>query len=70
MCTREQAEAEGWFGGPLPPVFAARLGDVAVAAREPVTFYDPSDPGEARLRSRHGSLTAAEMLVPLLVTGG
>ena len=70
VCTRHEAEAQGWFGGPLPPRAAARLGDVLVAAHQPVTFYDPSDPGEIRLRSRHGSLTAAEMLVPLLVSGG
>jgi hypothetical protein len=70
VCTRDEAEASGWFGGPLSPDAASRLGDVVVAAIDPVTFYDPSDPGEARLRSRHGSLTSAEMLVPLLVTGG
>jgi hypothetical protein len=68
--TCAEAEAGGWFGGPLSAEAASRLGDVVVAAHQPVTFYDPSDPGEIRLRSRHGSLTAAEMLVPLLVTGG
>jgi predicted AlkP superfamily pyrophosphatase or phosphodiesterase len=70
VCTRDEAEANGWFGGPLSDEAVARLGDVIVAAHQPVTFYDPSDPGEIRLRSRHGSLTAAEMYVPLLVTGG
>ncbi len=64
--TRAKAEAEGWFGGPLGPDFASRLGDVVLAARRPVAFLDPADVGEATMCSRHGSLTAEEMLVPLL----
>ena len=46
----------------------ACLGDVALVAREPVAFDDPADTGPFQLVSRHGSLTSAEMLVPLLVT--
>jgi predicted AlkP superfamily pyrophosphatase or phosphodiesterase len=68
--TRDEAVAEGWFGGPLRPEVAGRLGDVLVAAREPVAFLDPADTGPIRLRSRHGSLTAAEMLVPLVAAAG
>jgi hypothetical protein len=68
--TRRQMVADGWFGGPLSERATSRLGDVAVVARAPVTFLDPGDPGEVRLRSRHGSLTEDEMLVPLLVAGG
>lgn len=64
--TRDEAVAEGWFGGALRPEIEARLGDVVLAAREPVAFLDPADTGEVKLRSRHGSLTPAEMLVPLL----
>lgn len=64
--TREEAVAEGWFGGPLRPEIEARLGDVVLAARRPVAFLDPADTGEVRLRSRHGSLTEAEMRIPLL----
>ncbi len=64
--TREQAVTEGWFGGRPGPDIEARLGDVALAARDPVAFLDPADTGQIRLRSRHGSLTPAEMLVPLL----
>ena len=56
----------GWFGGPLAPHVTARLGDVALVAREPVAFLDPADTGETRLAARHGSLTAAEMYVPLI----
>jgi hypothetical protein len=63
---RDEAVAEGWFGGPLSSDAATRLGDVVLAPFEPVAFLDPGDGGEVKLRSRHGSLTSAEMLVPLL----
>jgi len=66
VCTREEIVEAGWFGGPLAPHVAARLGDVALVAREPVAFLDPADTGETRLAARHGSLTAAEMYVPLI----
>jgi len=68
--TRSEAEAEGWFGGPLSPRVAHRLGDVVIAAREPIAVLDPADPGEQWMRCRHGSLTAAEMQVPLLAGRG
>jgi hypothetical protein len=64
--TRQQIIDEGWFGGPLDGDVAGRLGDVALVARAPVAFLDPADTGETRLLARHGSLTAAEMYVPLL----
>jgi hypothetical protein len=64
--TRQQVIDDGWFGGPLEQRVAARLGDVALVARAPVAFLDPADTGETRLLARHGSLTAAEMHVPLL----
>ena len=59
---------EGWFG-PRPPeaAVADRIGDVVLAARRPVAFLDPTHPIEASLQSAHGSLTAHEMLVPLLI---
>src|SRR5207253_252170 len=68
--TRAELEEMGCFGGPLSPTAAARLGDVALIPFEPVAFLDPSDTGETRLVSRHGSLTSAELLVPLVAVGG
>ena len=59
-----------WFGPVLGEAARASLGDVALVAREPVAYDDPADTGPFQLRSRHGSLTSAEMLVPLLVGGG
>lgn len=64
--TREAAVAEGWYGGRPRPEVARRLGDVALVAHAPVAFQDPADTVKGRLVSRHGSLTGAEMWVPLL----
>jgi predicted AlkP superfamily pyrophosphatase or phosphodiesterase len=58
----------GLFGGRLNRVTRARLGDVALVPWEPVAYLDPADQGDATLVCRHGSLTEAEMLVPLLGT--
>jgi hypothetical protein len=64
--TVDEMEAEGWYGGPLDAVARARLGDVAIVPHRPVAYLDPADGGEARLVCRHGSMTAEEVLVPLL----
>jgi hypothetical protein len=66
VVTVDEMESDGWFGGALRPEVRARLGDVAVIPYEPAAFLDPADGGEVRLVCRHGSLTAEEMLVPLL----
>lgn len=65
--TREQTIAEGWWGPVVTDEARIRLGDVALAAREPVSYVDDADTGPYELVGRHGSLTAAEMYVPLLV---
>ncbi len=67
--TVDELDAEGWYGGRLGATARARLGDVAVVPWEPVGYLDPGDRNEARLVCRHGSLTADEVLVPLLGTG-
>ena len=66
VVTREQVVDEHWFGPAIAPPVAARLGDVALVAHEPVSFHDPADTGPFPLVCRHGSLTPAEVLVPLL----
>lgn len=69
--SREQLIDEGFLGARAPSAdVRRRLGDVVLAARGPVGFIDPANAGEARLRSGHGSLTPAEMLVPLLAGRG
>ena len=66
----EQLLDEGWFGPVVTPAAAGRLGDVALVAREPIAFDDPTDTGPFELVSRHGSVTSAEMLVPLVAGRG
>jgi hypothetical protein len=68
VVTREQVLDEHWFGPTVSGPVAARLGDVALVAREPVSFHDPLDSGPFPLICRHGSLTSAEVLVPLLAS--
>jgi predicted AlkP superfamily pyrophosphatase or phosphodiesterase len=64
--TKEQVIAEGWFGPTVTSVASSRLGDVALVAKGVHAFVDPADTGPYRLIGRHGSLTSAEMRVPLL----
>jgi hypothetical protein len=59
---------EGWFGAVVSAPVASRLGDVALVAHAPISFHDPEDGGLFPLQCRHGSLTSAEMLVPLLAS--
>ncbi len=66
VVTRQQMIDEEWFGPTLAQPVAARLGDVALVAHQPVSFYDPADSGPFELICRHGSLTAAEVLVPFV----
>lgn len=66
VVTREQMLDEQWFGPAMAPAVRSRLGDVALVAFEPVSFHDPADTGPFELICRHGSLTSAEVNVPLL----
>jgi hypothetical protein len=66
VVTCEEMIDASWFGPSMTPEVRARLGDVALVAREPVSFHDPADSGPFRLVCRHGSLTSAEVNVPLL----
>ena len=67
VLTREEAIACGWFGEVTAPVLP-RLGDVVAAARDDWGLFSSVDfPYELRLIGLHGSLTPAEMRIPLLV---
>lgn len=68
--TRQEILDEGWFGPKVTNAAARRLGDVALVARDPVSFVDSADSGPFELIGRHGSLTSAEMYVPLLASFG
>jgi hypothetical protein len=66
VVSKAQVLDEGWFGPRVLPAAADRLGDVLLAARGDIAFDDPADTGPFELIARHGSLTEAEMLVPLV----
>ena len=64
---RERIVDDGWFGPIVRPPAMRRLGDVALVPFADVSFDDPADGGHFVLQCRHGSMTAAEVEVPLLV---
>lgn len=67
VLTRAEAIKAGLFG-PVSPEVELRIGDVLVAAREPVAFYDTRRVPASALEvvGQHGSVTRAEREVPLL----
>jgi hypothetical protein len=67
VMTREEAEYAGWFGDVADRV-RPRIGEVLVASRGTfAVLASQAFPVETRMRGFHGSLTPAEMYVPLLV---
>jgi hypothetical protein len=66
VMTRDEMIDGGFFGPRVADVVRRRLGDVAVMARADVSFDDPMDKNYFDLQCRHGSLTSAEVDVPLL----
>jgi hypothetical protein len=66
---RAQAVAEGWFGEVTASTLP-RIGDVVVAARgATAVIRSAAEPVISHLPGQHGSLTSAEQMVPLLVSG-
>ncbi|MFB9239599.1 alkaline phosphatase family protein [Plantactinospora siamensis] len=68
---RAEAVATGWFG-PVPAAHLDRIGDVVAVCRDTyaVVATRSVNPVEARLVAYHGSITAAEMAIPLLTARG
>ena len=66
VVTRDETIDNGWFGPRVTDVARKRLGDVALVPFKDVSFHEPYDTGPYQLVCRHGSLTEAEMHVPLL----
>jgi hypothetical protein len=65
--TREEAITAGLFG-PVRPAVERRVGDIMIAARDALAFYDTRRvrPTAMEVVGQHGSLTKAEREVPLL----
>ncbi|MEV4509042.1 nucleotide pyrophosphatase/phosphodiesterase family protein [Dactylosporangium sp. NPDC049525] len=68
VLSREEAVAAGWFG-PIPQQHLARVGDVVAICHERwVVLASAHEPAKiSRMVAFHGSSTAAEMQIPLLV---
>ncbi|MEU7902378.1 nucleotide pyrophosphatase/phosphodiesterase family protein [Actinoplanes sp. NPDC049118] len=68
VLTREEAVAQGWYG-PVSSAHLSRIGDVVVICqgRTVVLASGREPPAVGRLVAYHGSVTAAEMTVPLLI---
>lgn len=70
VVSRDEAVASGVFGA-VDPGVAARIGDVVALARGTWALTTPErEPGPSRLAAYHGSLTATELAIPLLVAPG
>ena len=67
VAARDEVIAEGWYG-PVPPRHLDRIGDVVIVCldRTVVLASGTEPPAVSRLIAFHGSVTAAEMTVPLL----
>jgi hypothetical protein len=69
VASREEAVKDGWFGPPglIDEAIAARIGDVVAAcAGTTAVIASKSETLQSSLFGMHGSLTAAEQLVPML----
>ncbi len=69
VASRDEAIKDGWFGPPgvVDEAMTARIGDVVAAcAGNTAVIASKAEPRESVLVGMHGSLTAAEQLVPLL----
>lgn len=71
VLTRTEAIAAGLFGATVDPEVAPRLGDVLVAARASIAYYDGrlADTRPQQMIGQHGSLTDQERIVPLIRLG-
>jgi predicted AlkP superfamily pyrophosphatase or phosphodiesterase len=71
VATRAEAITEGWFGPSVHPEVAPRIGDLLIAARKSIAYYDGRDAtGSGRnMVGQHGSMSQDETVVPLLRFG-
>jgi hypothetical protein len=68
ITSRRDAIDSGWFGPEVAPEVAPRIGDILVAARKAVAYYD-SRAATNTMIGQHGSWTNEETGIPLLRFG-
>lgn len=68
--TRAEALGQGLFGA-VRPAALERIGDVIVAARKLIAYYDSREPNQSArsMVGQHGSLTDEELRVPVIRLG-
>jgi hypothetical protein len=67
VASRAEAIEAGWFGPPPDERVCGRIGDVVAVARDDVAVVAlRTEVGESKMVGLHGSMVAAEQLVPLL----
>lgn len=71
VLSRADAVAAGLYGSPIDDSVLPRIGDVLIAARGIVAYYDDrlADKKPQRMIGQHGSLTDVERVVPLIRLG-
>ena len=71
IATRAEAIDAGWFGAEVHPDVVPRIGDILVAARKAVAYYDSrsATPKAQNMVGQHGSFSSEELAVPLLRFG-
>lgn len=71
VMTRAEAVAGGLYGADIDPAVLPRIGDVLIAARGSVAYYDDRVPDKRpqAMIGQHGSLTDQERIVPLIGLG-
>jgi hypothetical protein len=71
VVTRDEAIEQGWFGSRVDREVAPRIGDILVAARKAIAYYDTRAENQdgRKMIGQHGSRSAEETRVPLLRFG-
>ncbi len=69
VVTRDDAVARGWFGPTVSSAAHPRIGDLlALANGTSAVVRSRAESTAAKLRGHHGSLTSAELSIPVVVT--
>lgn len=71
VVSRTEAVTAGWFGPSVAPEVLPRIGDIIVAARRNIAYYDTRAPSQSgrNMIGQHGSRSPAETAIPLLRFG-
>lgn len=71
VVSRPQAIADGWFGASVDREVVPRIGEIIVAARKAIAYYDSrvATPNGRSMIGQHGSWSTDELSIPLLRFG-